>query len=58
MWFGIKFHHFCHSITSLIFNVFNGCLQVGDESYDSFMAEKENILASLARRAKVSLPRK
>ena len=26
--------------------------KVGDESYDSFMAEKENILASLARRAK------
>ncbi|KAK7294533.1 hypothetical protein RJT34_17422 [Clitoria ternatea] len=26
--------------------------KVGDESYESFMAEKENILASLARRAK------
>ncbi|KAH1204509.1 Alanine aminotransferase 2, mitochondrial [Glycine max] len=47
--FGIKLHHFCHSITGL---VFNGCLQVGDESYESFNAEKENILESLARRAK------
>jgi len=29
-------------------------VQVGDESYESFMAEKTNILESLARRAKVS----
>ncbi|XP_057454991.1 alanine aminotransferase 2-like [Lotus japonicus] len=27
--------------------------KVGDESYESFMAEKENILSSLARRAKI-----
>lgn len=30
-----------------------GCLQVGDESYDSYIAEKDGILSSLARRAKV-----
>lgn len=29
-------------------------LQVGDESYKSFIAEKNGILSSLARRAKVS----
>jgi hypothetical protein len=28
-------------------------LQVGDESYESYMAEKDGILQSLARRAKV-----
>lgn len=31
-----------------------GCMQVGDKSYKSYCAEKEGILASLARRAKVS----
>ena len=31
----------------------NGCMQVGDESYDSYCAEKEGILSSLKRRAKV-----
>jgi hypothetical protein len=30
-------------------------LQVGDESYASYKAEKDGILESLARRAKVSL---
>lgn len=30
------------------------CMQVGDESYESYSAEKEGILSSLARRAKVS----
>ena len=29
-------------------------LQEGDESYESFIAEKDGILQSLARRAKVS----
>lgn len=29
-------------------------LQVGDESYESYIAEKDGILLSLARRAKVS----
>lgn len=28
-------------------------MQVGDESYESYCAEKEGILTSLARRAKV-----
>jgi hypothetical protein len=31
----------------------NGCMQVGDESYESYCGEKEGILSSLARRAKV-----
>lgn len=31
------------------------CMQVGDESYDSYFAEKDKILSSLARRAKVRL---
>lgn len=31
-----------------------GCLQVGDESYESYSAEREGILSSLAIRAKVS----
>ena len=30
------------------------CVQVGDESYESYSAEKDGILSSLARRAKVS----
>lgn len=29
-------------------------MQVGDESYESYTAEKDGILSSLARRAKVS----
>lgn len=29
-------------------------MQVGDESFDSYSAEKDGILSSLARRAKVS----
>ena len=33
---------------------FNGCLQDGDESYESYRAERDGILSSLARRAKVS----
>lgn len=38
---------------SLLEMKLNGCMQVGDESYELFSAEKEGILASLARRAKV-----
>ena len=30
------------------------CTQVGDESFDSYRAERDGILSSLARRAKVS----
>lgn len=30
-------------------------MQVGDESYESYTAERDEILSSLARRAKVSL---
>ena len=32
----------------------SGCFQVGDESYESYSMEKDGILLSLARRAKVS----
>lgn len=41
-------------LTWFLFINLIGPPQVGEESYESYIAEKEGILSSLARRAKVS----
>lgn len=45
-----------HKVLLLFYgsNVHFKCLQVGDESYESYCAERDGILSSLARRAKVN----
>lgn len=49
----MSFQSTYHSIILWFLYLIGIMLQVGDESFESFSAEKDGILKSLARRAKV-----